>query len=83
MKDTKVIQNSKKAGEMLKKYSKQDAKNVLNHFKTTLAGLSVVEIDERIDEYGKNSVHDNELIRYTNKTKNGLIYCRNSIYHHF
>lgn len=73
MKDTKVIQNSKKAGEMLKKYSKQDAKNVLNHFKTTLAGLSVVEIDERIDEYGKNSIELDNKNSLFKKIMNAII----------
>ena len=73
MKDTKVIQNSKKAGEMLKKYSKQDAKSVLNHFKTTLAGLSVVEIDERIDEYGKNSIELDNKNSLFKKIMNAII----------
>ena len=73
MKDTKVIQNSKKAGEMLKKYSMQDAKSVLNHFKTTLAGLSVVEIDERIDEYGKNSIEIDNKNSLFKKIMNAII----------
>ena len=73
MKDTKVIQNSKKAGEMLKKYSKQDAKSVLNYFKTTLAGLSVVEIDERIDEYGKNSIELDNKNSLFKKIMNAII----------
>jgi len=56
MKDKKVIENCKIAEKNLRKYSKEDVGSVLKEFKTSEKGLSIVEIEERLDDYGKNSI---------------------------
>ena len=42
--------------EKIEKYSKASIDDVFKKYKTSYEGLSVVEIEDRIEEYGKNSI---------------------------
>ena len=56
MKDKKIIENCQIAEKNLRTYGKADSNEVLKKFNTSTKGLSVVDIEERLDEYGKNTI---------------------------
>ena len=66
MKENKVEKTQINVKEKIEKYSKATVEEIFKDFKTSYEGLSVVEIDDKIEEYGKNSI---EI-----KSNNSLIY---------
>ena len=56
MKDKKIIENCQLAEKNLRAYGKADSNDVLKRFNSSTKGLSVVEIEEKLDEYGKNTI---------------------------
>ena len=72
MKDKKIIENCNLAEKKLKKYSKADVNTVLKEFNTSERGLSVVEIDEKIDEYGKNTIEIESNTTWVMKVKDAI-----------
>ena len=73
MKNKKNIENTNLAEENLRNYSKKDIENVLKELNTSVDGLSVVDIEEKLDEYGKNTIEleNNNII--VKKIKNAII----------
>ena len=59
--------------EKIEKYSKASIDDVFKKFKTSYEGLSVVEIEDRIEEYGKNSIEIKSNNSLFNKIKNAII----------
>ena len=56
MKENKIAENQKRVSEKLIRCSKMTKENILKEYGTSLEGLSIVEIEDRLDEYGKNSI---------------------------
>ena len=52
----KIVENQKNIQEMIKKCSKISTEKLFEQYNTSLEGISIVEIDDRIDEYGKNNI---------------------------
>jgi len=73
MKEDKVRENQQKVEQALRKYSKMKTEEVLQEFGSSLGGLSIVEIDERIEEYGKNTIETNQNDSFFYKVKEALI----------
>ena len=59
--------------EKIEKYSKASIDDVFKKYKTSYEGLSVVEIEDRIEEYGKNSIEIKSNNSLFNKIKNAII----------
>lgn len=69
----KYIENTNIAEKTLRDYAKKDVDSVLKSFNTSTAGLSVVDIEEKLDEYGKNTIeleNNNVIVK---KIKNAVI----------
>ena len=73
MKDKKIIENCNLAEKKLRKYSKADQNEVLKEFKTSIKGLSIVDIEERLDEYGKNTIEIENNNTWFKKIKDAII----------
>ena len=73
MKDKKIIENCNLAEKKLRKYSKADQNEVLKEFKTSIKGLSIVDIEERLDEYGKNTIEVENNNTWFKKIKDAII----------
>ena len=73
MKDKKIIENCSIAEKNLKKYSRADVSDVFKEFGTSEKGLSVVEIEEKIDEYGKNTIEIENNTTWFKKIKDAII----------
>ncbi|MBR2705207.1 MAG: magnesium-translocating P-type ATPase [Clostridia bacterium] len=73
MKDKKIIENCQLAEKNLRSYSKADSNEVLKKFNTSTKGLSVVEIEERLDEYGKNTIEIENNSTWFKKIKDAVI----------
>ena len=73
MKDKKIIENCNLAEKKLRKYSKADQNEVLKEFKTSIKGLSIVDIEERLDEYGKNTIEIENNNTWFKKIKDAVI----------
>lgn len=73
MKDKKIIENCNLAEKKLRKYSKADQNEVLKEFNTSVKGLSIVDIEERLDEYGKNTIEVENNNTWFKKIKDAVI----------
>ena len=73
MKDKKIIENCQLAEKKLRAYGKADSNEVLKKFKSSTKGLSVVEIEERLDEYGKNTIEIENNSTLIKKIKDAVI----------
>ena len=56
MKENKVKENQKQIQESLKRYSKMQTEELFNEFGSSFEGISVVDIEEKLDKYGQNSI---------------------------
>ena len=56
MKDSKIRENQRKTQEKLKEYSQMPINRLLKEFKSSIDGLSVVDIEERLNKCGKNTI---------------------------
>ena len=73
MKENKIKDNQKKVSENLKNCSKIPVKNLLELYGTSMEGLSIVEIEDKLDEYGKNSIEIKSNNTILNRLKNAII----------
>lgn len=55
-KERKIVENQKNIQEMLKRCSNISTEELFEEYKTSLEGISIVEVDDRIEEYGKNNI---------------------------
>ena len=65
--DYKIIEKK------LKDYSELDLNSLFKEFKTSLNGISIVEEEERLEEYGKNSIELDENNTVFHRIKEALI----------
>lgn len=73
MKENKIEGAQKKVQENLKKYSNLPVNELFEEFNTSYKGLSIVEIDDRIEEYGKNNIEINSNNTLFHKLKGATI----------
>ena len=73
MKNKKITENINLAEEILRDYSKKDVESVLKELNTSADGLSVVNIEEKINEYGRNSIELENNNMIVKKIKNAII----------
>ena len=57
----------------LKKYSEMTKKELFKEFKSSYAGLSIVDIEDKIEEYGKNSIEIESNNTILTKIKDAII----------
>ena len=55
-KENKIVENQKNIQEMLKQCSTISTEKLFEEYNTSFEGISIVEIDDRIEEYGKNNI---------------------------
>ena len=73
MKENKIEEKQKIVQENLKRYSSINVQGLFDEFKTSYEGISIVELEDRIEEYGKNSIEidaNNSLLK---KIKEAII----------
>lgn len=73
MKENKIEERQKIVQDNLKKYSSISVDELFTEYKTSYAGISVVEVDERIEEYGKNNIEINSNNTLLHKLKDATI----------
>ena len=56
MSNDKILENQKKLESNLKKYSKMSQDELFKEYNSSINGLSVVEIEERQEKFGKNII---------------------------
>lgn len=56
MKNKNAKERQSKVEEELKKYSRLSLEELFTLFKTSIEGISLVDVEERIEEYGKNAI---------------------------
>lgn len=73
MKENKVEQKQKNVEKKLKKYSGMSNEKLFKEFKSSEQGLSVVEADELLEEYGKNTIEIEGNHSFLMKIKEAII----------
>ena len=73
MKENKKEKRKIDTQENLKKYSKMEIKELFKEFKSSYAGLSIVEIEDKIEEYGRNSIEIESNNTFLTKLKDAII----------
>ena len=73
MKENKIQENQNKVQENLKKYSKITIEELFEELGSSFAGLSIVEIEDKLEEYGQNSIEIKNENTLFHKLKNALI----------
>ena len=73
MKENKVEQKQKAVAKKLRKYSGMQVEKLLKEFQSSDEGLSVVEIDDLIEKYGKNTIEIENNNTFLKKLKNAII----------
>ena len=56
MKKVKIGENQKNTESLIKENSKLKLEKLLQNYNTSLEGISIVELDDRIEQYGKNII---------------------------
>ena len=73
MNPRKTEKNQKNIEENIKKYSKLSQEELFKEFNTSYNGLSIVEIDDRIEEYGENIIDIKNNNTILNRLKEAFI----------
>ena len=73
MKNNNILERQKELEEELKKDSVLEINKLLEKYKTSLEGLSIVEIEEKQAEYGKNTIETNNNNNLLHKIKEAFI----------
>ncbi len=73
MKKNKKLENQNLISDSLKNYSKMPVDKLFKKFETSDEGLSIVNIEDRLDEYGKNSIEIKNENTILNRLKNAFI----------
>ena len=72
-KENVISENQKKTEEKIKRLSKISKEELFAEFKSSINGLSIVDIDDLIDEYGKNIIDFGENKTIFHKIKEAII----------
>ncbi len=73
MKKVKINENQKSTESLLKENSKLNLEKLLQNYKTSLEGISIVELDDRIEEFGKNIIDIKENNTLIHRLKESII----------
>lgn len=73
MKENKMEERQRVVQENLKKYSSISIPELLKEYETSYGGLSIVEIDDRIEKYGKNTIEVKSNNTLLHKLKEAFI----------
>ena len=73
MKNNNILERQKELEAELKEDSAMEINLLLEKYKTSLEGLSIVEIEEKQEEYGKNTIEMNSNNSFLNKLKEAFI----------
>lgn len=73
MKESKAKENQKQIEENLKKYSKMQPEELFKEFGSSFEGISVVDIEEKLDEYGQNSIELKNNNTFLHRIKETII----------
>ena len=66
-------ENYKKTEKLIKERSKLPVEKLLKRYNTSLDGISIVEVDDRIKEYGKNIIDIKDNNTFMNRIKEAFI----------
>ena len=73
MKKVKINENQKNTESLLKEKSKLKLEKLLQNYNTSLEGISIVELDDRIEEFGKNIIDIKENNTLIHRLKESVI----------
>lgn len=73
MKKENISEKQKIVEERLRANSKIEVKDLFENFKTSYAGVSVVDIDDRLEEYGKNTIEIKNRNTLLHKIREAII----------
>ena len=73
MKKVKISENQKNTESLIKENSKLKIEKLLKNYNTSLEGISVVELDDRIEQYGKNIIDIKENNTILHRLKESII----------
>ncbi len=73
MKQDKIEDRQKVVEENLKRYSNLDIEELFKEYKTSYSGISIVELDDRLEEYGKNIIDTKNNNSLINRLKEAFI----------
>ena len=73
MKKVKINENQKNTESLLKENSKLKLEKLLQNYNTSLEGISIVELDDRIEEFGKNIIDIKENNTLIHRLKESVI----------
>ena len=70
---SKAIENQKQMQENLKRYSQMTKEELFQEFSSSLEGISVVDVEEKRDEYGVNTIEVKNSNPFLRRLKNAII----------
>lgn len=73
MKQDKIEDRQKVVEENLKRYSNLDIEELFKEYKTSYSGISIIELDDRLEEYGKNIIDTKNNNSLINRLKEAFI----------
>ena len=73
MRNNNIIERQKELERELRENSTLSTEKLFNKYQTSEAGLSVVEIDDKLDEYGPNTIEIGNNNTWFNKLKEAII----------
>ena len=73
MKKSNTIEKQKDVEKILRENSKLEVEKLFENLKTSYEGISIVEVDERLEEYGKNTVEIKSENTIIHKLKEAFI----------
>ena len=73
MKKVKIGENQKNTESLIKENSKLKLEKLLQNYNTSLEGISIVELDDRIEQYGKNIIDIKENNTLIHRLKESII----------
>ena len=73
MKKSNTIEKQKDVEKILRENSKLEVEKLFENLKTSYEGISIVEVDDRLEEYGKNTVEIKSENTMIHKVKEAFI----------
>ena len=73
MRKVKITENQKNTESLIKENSELKLDKLLKNYNTSLEGISIVEVDDRIEEYGKNIIDIKENDTIWRRLKESII----------
>ena len=73
MKEKKIKKSNNNVDKELRRYSKATLNKLFKEFHTSYEGISIVELEDRLEEYGKNSIEIESNNTIFHKIKDAII----------